>query len=82
MLKKQIEDLEIRINEAEALQTAGFGDAEEALNVEALVGVAHFERVSALDTELAELDSSLSLADARLKSARDKYVRLKTSIPF
>lgn len=71
LLKKQIEDPEARINAADALKIVGYGNAEEALNVESIVGVAHFERVNALDVELAELDSSLSLANACLKEAVD-----------
>lgn len=35
MLRKKIKDLKAKINEAGALQTVGYGDAEEVLNVEA-----------------------------------------------
>ena len=82
VLKKQIEGLESQISEAQALQAVGFGAVKQALNNEALVGVAHLERVSALDLELAELDSSISLTDACLEIAKDHYLRLKDSAPF
>lgn len=74
--------MEVRINAAEALETIGYGDAEEALNVETLIGVVHFEYVNIVDVELDELESSLSLANACLKAGGDQYVRLKTSEPL
>ena len=45
MLKQQIERLEKQIDEAETLQAAGFHAAEQAGNNEALVRVAHLERI-------------------------------------
>ena len=82
MLKKQIQGLESQIHEAQALPAVDFGAVEQALNKEALARVAHLERVSALDLELVELDSSISLTDARLEIAKDHYSRLKDSAPF
>ena len=82
VLKQQIEELEKKINEAETSPAIGFETAEKALNDEASTGVLHWERVEALDIELAELDTSLSLTNARLSLARDRYLTLKENVPF
>ena len=82
MLKQQIERLEKQIDEAETLQAVGFHTAEQALNNEALVGVAHLEHVGVLDIELADLDTSISLTNARLELARECYITLKNNVPF
>lgn len=67
---------------AEPLQAIGFDDDEKVLDVEASIGVAHYERVANLDTKLVELDSSISLANACFQVAETQYVRLKDSGPF
>ena len=52
------------------------------LNNEARVGVVHMERVGVLDIELANLDTSISLINARLELARECYITLKDNVPF
>ena len=66
ILKEKIKELEKNINEAETSQAAGFKTTEKVLNDEALVGVVHLERVDTLDDELVELDTYISLTNARL----------------
>ena len=82
VFKQQIEDLEKKITEAKTSQASGFETAEKALNDEASAGVLHWERVEVLDIELDELDISLSLTNARLSLARDRYLTLKDNVPF
>ena len=64
------------------MQAAGFHAAEHALNNEALVGVAHLEYVGVLDIELADLDTSISLTNARLELSQECYITLKNNVPF
>ena len=64
------------------MQAAGFSTTEKELNDEALVGVVHQERVDALDNELVELDTSISLTNSCLVLAQERYVSLKNTVPF
>lgn len=62
-LKKHIGDMEAQIHEVEALQATRFVDDEKVLDVEASVGVAHYECVTNLENELVKLDFSISIAN-------------------